>query len=114
MMPEQSRYNEEHKRLVGSNVAALAKRILAAEVGIAEGAGEFATWRFDVGAEADPDFVFFVGVNSQTDHLPIGPARRHWNPDILKAKDAELARYEANVREQAFEICRRLIQKYAA
>jgi hypothetical protein len=113
-MPEQTRYNEEHKRQVEAKVAALAKRILAGEVGIAEGAGELAEWRFDLGAEADPDFVFFVGVNSETDHLPIGPARRHWNPEILQAKDAELAHYAARVREQAFEICRRLIQKYGA
>jgi hypothetical protein len=46
--------------------------------------------------------------------MPVGRARRHWNPEILPAKDAELALYEANVREQAFEICRRLIQKYGA
>jgi hypothetical protein len=114
MMPEQIRYNEEHRRLIGAKVAALAKRILAGEVGIAEGSGELARWRFDLGAEADPDFVFFVGVDSETDHLPLGPARRHWNPEILQAKDAELALYEARVRERAFQICRRLIQKYDA
>jgi hypothetical protein len=91
MMAEQIRYNEEHKRWAGTKVATLAKRILASEVGIAEGSGKLAKWRFDLGAEAGPDFIFFVGIESETDRLPLGPARRHWNPDILRVKEAEFA-----------------------
>jgi hypothetical protein len=111
-MAPQIRHNEEHRRWAGAKIAALAQRMLAGEIGIAEGSGELAAWRFDVGADNDPDFIFFVGMDSETDDLPIGSARRHWNPEALRAKDAELAAYEAKVREEAFEICRRLIRRY--
>jgi len=44
--------------------------------------------------------------------MPIGEVRQHWNPEALRVKDAEVAKVEALYREQAFEICRKLIQKY--
>ena len=65
-----------------------------------------------VGADRDPDFTFFVAIDSESDHLPVGEARQHWNPEVLRAKDAEVAKFEAFYREKAFEVCRRLIQKY--
>jgi hypothetical protein len=111
-MPEQIRHNEEHRKWAGEKILALARSILSGESGIAEGSRHLAAWRFDVGAENDSDFIFFVGVDSETDHLPIGPVRQHWNPDALRVKDAELAAYEAKVQEKAFEVCRSLIHKY--
>ena len=111
-MPEQVRHNEEHGKTASEKVVALARSVLSGDTGIAEGSRQLAAWRFDVGAENDPDFLFFVGVASETDDLPIGPVRQHWNPGALRVKDAELAAYEAKVEQKAFEVCRSLIQKY--
>jgi hypothetical protein len=63
-------------------------------------------------AGRDPDYLFFIKILTETDHLPMGEACRHWNPEVLKFKDAELRAYEARVKEQAYETCQRLIQKY--
>ena len=67
-------YNEEHRRLASAKIVATAQRILSGELGIVAGALQLSGLRFDVGAEHDADFIFFVGVDSETDHLPVGDA----------------------------------------
>jgi len=105
-------YNEEHRRLASAKIVATAQRILSGELGIVAGARQLSGLRFDVGAEHDSDFIFFVGVDSETDHLPVGDTRSHWSSDVLKAKDEALQSFEASVRERALEACRSLIQKH--
>jgi len=83
-MSEQVRHNEEHRKWASAKIVTLARSILAGNLGIADGSRQLAAWRFDVGADNDPDFIFFVGLDSETDHLPIGPSRRHWNPEVLR------------------------------
>jgi Elongation factor Tu C-terminal domain len=105
-------HNEEHEQFLRGKVVAVARSILAGEVGIVAGARQFVRATHRVGVGSDQDFRFFIGVDSETDHLPLGEVRQRWNPDALLAKDAELADYEARVRERAFAACRSLIQKY--
>src|SRR5258708_7469340 len=105
-------YNEEHRQWAASKVVAIAKSIVSGELGIVAGARQLATWRFDLDANSDPDFMFFVGLDSETDHLPVGSERANWNPDVLKTKDEELRRYEDSFRHRAFQICHRMITKY--
>ena len=105
-------YNEEHRRFAGIKVVAIARNILSGESGIVAGARQLVGWRFDLGAEQDPDFTYFVGLDSETDGFPIGEARSRWSADALKSKDEQLRAYEASVRNVVFRICRNLIQKY--
>lgn len=106
-------YNEEHLQWLSSKIIEIARRILSGEVDIVGGARDLARVSHQLGADHDPDFVFFIGLDSETDHLPIGDVRQHWNPEVLRAKDAELAAHEAKVRERTFEVCQRLIEKYS-
>ena len=105
-------YNEEHRQWARGKIVVLAKGIVSGELSIVAGARQLAGWRFDVGAENDPDFIFFVGVDSETDYLPVGEIRSRSNPEALAAKDEELRDYEGSVRERALRACRSLIQKY--
>ncbi|MGA2868920.1 MAG: DUF2489 domain-containing protein [Verrucomicrobiota bacterium] len=105
-------YNEEHRQYLSRKVVAAAQSILSGELGVVAGALRLFSLAHEVGVKGDADFNLFIGIVSETDHLPLGEARQHWNPDALLAKDAELADYEARVRERAFAACRSLIQKY--
>ncbi|SRR6266567_377409 len=105
-------YNEEHRRLASAKIVATAQHILSGQLGIVAGARQLSGLRFDVGAEHDADFIFFVGVDSETDHLPVGEVRSRWSSDALKAKDEELQTYESSVRDKAFRVCQSLIQRY--
>src|SRR5947207_7958242 len=94
-------YNEEHRRLASAKIVATAQRILSGALGVVAGAHQLSGLRFEVGAEKDSDFIFFVGVDSETDHLPVGEVRSRWNLDALKAKDDELRAYETSVQDRA-------------
>jgi hypothetical protein len=105
-------YNDEHRKQLHARIVAIAQQVLSGKLGVVAGARELVSMRFDVGAEHDPDFIFFAGVDSETDHLPLGDARSRWDLEALKAKDAELATYETKVRHKALQTCRNLIRKY--
>jgi hypothetical protein len=105
-------HNEEHRRVASRKIVATAQRVLSGDLSVIAGARQLSGLRFDVNAERDPDFIFFSGVDSETDHLPVGEVRSRWSADTLKAKDKELQAYEASVRDKAFEVCRRLVQRY--
>ena len=102
----------EHRRFASAKVVTIARAILSGELGIVAGARQLAPWRFDLDEERDPDFMHFVGLDSETDDLPIGAVRAKWSPNALSAKDEQLRAYEASVRDQTFRACQNLIQKY--
>jgi hypothetical protein len=105
-------HNEEHRQYAASKVVAIARNMLSGKTDIVSGARELAGWRFDLDADDDPALVFFVGLDSETDHLPIGEARANWNKDVLQAKDEELKRFADSARPEALKCCQRLIEKY--
>jgi hypothetical protein len=92
-------------------IVRVTRGILDGNIGIIAGARQLTRLRFPSRAENDSDILLFVGIDSETDHLPLGEVRRHWNPEVLKVKDAELEAFEAKVRERAFAACQSLIQK---
>jgi hypothetical protein len=104
--------NEEHWRTSCQVIVNLAHSILDQKIGIIEGARKLASYRHDVKAESDKDFLFFVGLDSETDHLPVGDVEKNWNPEVLEDKKKEIAGYEAGKREAAFQACRNLVSKY--
>jgi hypothetical protein len=58
---------------------------------------------------SEDDGRFFVGIASETDHLPIGRVRQEWHPDFLPAKDREIEQCEALWREQMRAACERIL-----
>ncbi|MEK7706284.1 MAG: hypothetical protein AAB426_15090 [Myxococcota bacterium] len=62
---------------------------------------------------ADPDLVVFIGVDSETDDLPVGDVRALWNRDALREKDVELARANDLYRESVERACRNILRRYA-
>ena len=105
---EQIYFVEEQRKAM----AHMARQILDGKIGIVAGARELTRLRFPSRAESDSDILVFVGVDSETDHLPLGNVRQQWNAEVLKVKDEELKRYEVQVRERVFGACRNLITKY--
>jgi hypothetical protein len=105
-------HDEEHRRFLSGKIVAAARGVLSGELDVIAGARQLCGLGHQIGADRDADFTFFVGVESETDHLPVGGVRQHWSADALREKDAEIARAEASYRDRTFEICRRLIQRY--
>jgi hypothetical protein len=103
--PEWDRSREEAVRIC--------RAVLNGEKGVIEAARILSRVRFDLDAENDSDFLIFVGIDSETDHLPVGETRNRWNPEALRLKDRELAEAESLFRKRAYDACEGLIKKYS-
>jgi len=95
-----------------NEVVFIAHSILSGTLGIVEAARQLAILAHRLAADRDPDFTFFIGVDSETDHLPVGDVRLRWATDELRRKDEELRECEHFFRADALQVCQSLIQKY--
>jgi|GEM_PF-1639377 len=50
-----------------------------------------------------------IAVDSETDHLPVGPAREVWAPAAVAEKNREVAEAEARHRVRVAEACRQIL-----
>lgn len=96
------------------DVVAAARVILDGTLGVVEGSRRIAWLRHDVDpTQEDEHLLSIAGIESQTDHLPIGDWRREWDPEALARFDAEREECERFFRDQAMEACRAIVSRYA-
>ena len=108
MTPPFNTVAEQHQEIVR-----VAHRILDGSVGVIAGAREMTQVRFRSHSnDRDENFLVFVGIDSETDHLPVGEVRKHWSAEALAQKDIEIKEAEDFFRERAYTAARALIQRY--
>src|SRR6267142_2868829 len=86
-----------------AEAARAAHAILAGEIGLIEGVRSLTRIGHGLVRDfwGDPDFSVLGAVDSETDDLPVGQARGHWDAAALAVKDGESADYEAAIRDAA-------------
>lgn len=95
-----------------SEIGRIARAILAGAISFIEGAREINGLRFAADLECDPDIVPFVGIDSETDSLPLGEVRRLWNPDALAKLQSKIDEAEQWARDFGTTPCRNLAQRF--
>jgi hypothetical protein len=90
-----------------------ARDMIAGVVSYIEGARKIN----ELGPEAelerdDVDFVPFLLIDSETDNLPIGEARRLWKAEVLAQLQPEIDRAEQWARDLATIHCQNLINRF--
>ena len=76
--------HEEYVEKKRFRVYDLAAGMIDGSVDCLEGAIELSSLCFQVDVpEDDQDYIAFVAIASEIDHLPIGAARQHWSADSL-------------------------------
>ena len=112
-MTERMTY-EEYVAMERRRVAELARQILAAEIDVLDGSCKIAALRFEVEvADWDQDFIPFVVVSSETDHLPIGIEALNWSDEALVRKEPELKRTREWAIETVRAHCESLVARFA-
>ncbi|MCB1756630.1 MAG: DUF2489 domain-containing protein, partial [Gammaproteobacteria bacterium] len=76
--------HEEYVEKKRKRAAEVASGMLDGSIHYLEGAIELSSLRFKIGLpEDDKDFLAFIGVASEIDHLPIGAPRKYWSQEAL-------------------------------
>jgi len=91
-----------------------AKGVLSGAISPIEGARNIARTRFDARLESDPDILRFVGIDSETDALPIGTDRIYWQTQALAQLQGEIDKSQAWAREVATAYCQSLLERSAS
>jgi hypothetical protein len=92
----------------------IAKSILDGSAPVFLGCKQLCGLLHRLGLDRDKPYVTIVGVESETDHLPILPHDRlHWNKEVLARKDAELAAYLPQIEASVMTACRAIIARYS-
>ena len=91
---------------------ALARTIIDGEIGVIEGSRQMVVYGDRLHASDAEEFRIFRGIDSESDHLPIGHARQHWSASALKEKDAEIKGMEGFYRTQVIEAAMKILEKY--
>jgi hypothetical protein len=89
--------------------------MLAGRLSYIEGARKICPARFSWGFdEWDADLRCFIGIDSETDALPFGEMRAHWQAAALEALQPEIEKKEAWARQFAEPHCRNLIERFSS
>lgn len=104
-MNRRPRSTNEWKALIG-----VLSDILSGRVGITEGSRRVVDLRDTLNQESNDLFLPFVGVDSETDHVPLGDVRARWSSNALAREDLERARYEQESRPFVVEASEKLLQ----
>jgi hypothetical protein len=58
----------------------------------------------------EDDRKLIIGIESETDHLPVGEVRKLWAASALQEKDAEIASAKAFWKTEFLEACERIVR----
>lgn len=109
----QTRTNLDYRETLHSSVVEAAEAVVAGKLSAIEASRLFVGLAAELGAVNEDDFRFFVGLDSETDHFPLGTPRERWHPAALRREDAARRKLEKSAKEEAVARCRKLIEKYA-
>lgn len=63
-------------------------------------------------ADDDADFMVFVAIASETDALPLGAVREHWDRDALARLEPEIEQAEHWAATAGADACKSLIMRF--
>ena len=104
--------NEQHWRSDCAGVMKSCKSYLSGDLGLIEASRKIVGYAHRLRETNDSDFVFFIALDSETDHLPVGISREGWAADSLAKKDKEVKEVEEFYRSDAMNAARSLLSKF--
>ena len=88
----------------------IAKAALVGQVSILQAVRELVSLAHTDAVHDESDRRLIIGIDSETDHLPVGAVRKLWAPEALREKDVEIASAEARWKAKFLEACNRIAE----
>jgi len=100
----------EREKQIRVQILHVANDLIGGRLGVIAASRELSRFRRDVEPQLAETLLTFVGIDSETDALPIGEMRKEWNRDALEGKDREIAEAERFYRDSAMKAAAELIR----
>jgi Protein of unknown function (DUF2489) len=104
----------DYRQSLNDSVVETANALIARAIGVVEASHRFMELAAELDVLDDEDFSYFIGLDSQSDGFPVGPARAQWSAKALEREDDARKKYEESAYADAAAHCRSLIAKYGA
>jgi hypothetical protein len=104
------KYNLEYRATVRAEMLALARGLVTGDLGVIAAARKLRGFWDGVEPEIGALLLVFVGIDSETDALPVGSERAYWNAEALARKDVEIRAAEHHWREEGVAAATQLIR----
>ena len=108
------RLNLEYRDSLRMQLVSAAQSIIEGRLGIVEGTRTMIGLAFKLEVQNDEPFLYFQGLDSRTDHFPIGAVREQWNRTSLAREDALREGIEVNVRPQVLSHCETIVRMFGS
>lgn len=104
----------ESEVVARQDLVSVARSMLSGHTSFFEGAILIRNLKDKIGglADRDQDFLAFVAIASETDHLPLAAQRHLWSQDSLKRLEPEFIKTEEWASTFAFKSCENLIERF--
>ncbi len=94
-------------------IVKIATEMLAGSLSFIEGARQIVQLQFAAELSDDPDIRPLIGIDSETDALPLDPEiRKHWASDALEKLKPEIDKAETWARQVGTPHCEHLIARF--
>ena len=111
-MPEKITH-EMYVQSVRQRVAATARDMLDGTLSFLTGSRTLAALRHEAEVrEDDSDFMVFVGIDSDTDDLPLGEVPQYWDKKALEKLEPEIQAAEEWARKHGTQACASLVSRF--
>ena len=96
-----------------SELVGVAEDMLQGKVHLIEGCRRLCILRDQIEDAENRVFLVIEGIESETDHFPLGKLRNQCAPEYLKRMDEEMDQYLSVAREDILKACRDIIGVFA-
>lgn len=94
------------------SVTTACRDYLTGTLGLIEASRYLASCAHSLREDRNSEFTFFIAVESETDHLPVGEYRNQWAADSLEVKDDEINSIEEFYRRDAVAAATLLLKRF--
>lgn len=105
--------HEEYVILKRLELVNLARGMVSGEVHLIEGVRKLCSLRFEVEDPENKVFLAVRGIESETDHFPLGSKRSTCHAGYLEKMDTEMESYMAEVKKDILQACQEIIQFFS-
>ena len=106
--------NLEDEKAKKAELVGVAKAMLQGEVHLIKGCRRLCSLRDKIDDSENRVFLPIEGIESDTDHFPLGKLREQCAPEYLKRMDEEMERYLADAREDILNACREIVRVFSS
>ena len=105
--------HEAYVAMQRRRVAEMARQILSGDLDALDGSSQIAALRGEIEIDLDDDDIMaFVGVMSETDHLPIGAEAQNWSEEALARKEPDVRHARAWATDVVRQPCVNLVSRF--